>query len=69
MHAHALFINHSNNSIALIFILAFLLGRLGELLLPARIRLRGVDVGEDEGEDVRVPVDGLAFDAFFDVLS
>jgi hypothetical protein len=31
--------------------------------------LRGVDVREDEVEDVRVPGDRLAFDAGFDVLS
>jgi hypothetical protein len=30
--------------------------------------LRGVDVREDEVEDVAVPGDGLAFDAGFDVL-
>jgi hypothetical protein len=30
--------------------------------------LCGVDVREDEVEDFRVPGDGLALDAFFDVL-
>jgi hypothetical protein len=51
-----------------VVVIALLLGRLGELLLPARVGLCGVDVREDEVEDLRVPGYGLAFDAFFDVL-
>ena len=54
--------------VVVVVIVAFLLGRLGELLLPARVCLCGVDVGEDEVEDFRVPGYGLALDAFFDVL-
>jgi len=54
-------------SIAVV-VVALLLRRLGELLLPSCVRLRGVDVGEDEVEDFGVPGDGLAFDTFFDVL-
>ena len=51
-----------------VIIIALLLRRLSELLLPAAVCFGGVDVGEDEVEDFRVPGDGLAFDAFFDVL-
>lgn len=41
-------------SIAVIVIALFLRG-LGEFLLPSCVRLRGVDVGEDEVEDFGVP--------------
>jgi hypothetical protein len=51
-----------------VVVIAFFLGRLGELLLPARVGLCGVDVWEDEVEDFRVPGYRLALDAFFDVL-
>jgi len=54
--------------VVVVVIVAFLLGRLGELLLPARVCLCGVDVREDEVEDFRVPGYWLALDAFFDVL-
>jgi hypothetical protein len=57
-----------HRSVVVVVVVAFFLGRLGEFLLPARVCLRGVDVREDEIEDFRVPGDGLAFDAFFDVL-
>jgi hypothetical protein len=54
-------------SIAIVVVTLFL-RRLGELLLPSCVRLRSVDVGEDEVEDLGVPRDGFAFDAFFDIL-
>ena len=54
-------------SIAVV-VVALLLRGLGELLLPARVRLGGVDLWEDEVEDLGVPRYRLAFDAFFDVL-
>jgi hypothetical protein len=41
-------------SIAVI-VVALLLRGLGELLLPSRVRLCGVDVGENEVEDLGVP--------------
>jgi hypothetical protein len=51
----------------LLFALAVALLLL-ELLLPELIDGIAVDVREDNLEDVRIPLDGLAFDAFFDVL-
>ena len=51
-----------------VIVVALFLRRLRELLLPSCVRLRGVDVREDKVEDLRIPRDGLAFDAFFDVL-
>lgn len=55
-------------SVVVVVIITLLLGRPGELLLPARVCLCSVYVREDEVEDFRVPGYGLAFDAFFDVL-
>jgi hypothetical protein len=58
----------------LLFVLLLLLFALAvallllELLLPELVDGVAVDVGEDNLEDVRVPLDGLAFDAFFDIL-
>jgi hypothetical protein len=57
-----------HRSVLVVVVIAFFLGRLGELLLPACVCLCGVDVGEDEVEDFGVPGYGLALDAFFDVL-
>jgi hypothetical protein len=39
-----------------------------ELLFPELVYGVAVDVGKDDLEDVRVPLYGLAFNAFFDVL-
>jgi len=64
----ALCIYTLHRSVVVIVVIALFLWRLGELLLPARVCLCGVDVGEDEVEDFRVPGYGLALDAFFDVL-
>jgi hypothetical protein len=57
-----------HRSVVVVVVIAFFLGRLGELLLPARVGLCGVDVREDKVEDFRVPGYRLALDAFFDVL-
>jgi hypothetical protein len=54
------------HSIVLLGVL--LLGRFRQLSLPESVHFRGIDAREDEVEDVAVPVDGFAFDAFFDVL-
>lgn len=51
-----------------VIVVALLLRRLSELLLPSCVRLRGVDVREDEVKDLRVPRYRFAFDAFFNVL-
>lgn len=51
-----------------VVVVTLLLGWLGEFLLPSCVCLRGVDVWEDEVEDVGVPGYWLAFDALFDVL-
>lgn len=50
------------------FGIGVLLWRLGKLLLPKRVYLRGVYVGEDEVKDFFVPGDWLALDTLFDVL-
>jgi nitrate reductase NapE component len=39
-----------------------------QFLLPKFVRGVFVQIGEDKGEDVRIPGNGTAFDAFFDVL-
>lgn len=51
-----------------VVVVTLFLGWLGKLLLPSCVCLCGVDVWEDEVEDVGVPGDWLAFDALFDVL-
>jgi hypothetical protein len=61
-------ITQGTHSIAIILVVALFLRRLRKLFLPPCIRLRSVDIGENEVEDVAVPRDGLAFDARFDVL-
>jgi hypothetical protein len=38
------------------------------LSLPELVDLSSIDARKDELEDIAVPIDGLAFDAFFDVL-
>jgi hypothetical protein len=53
-----------------LLLLALPVALLGlEVFLPQLTRRVAVKVGEDDFEDVRVPCYGLAFDAFFDVLS
>ena len=52
----------------IVFLFAFLFRRLCELFFPKFVGGGLVDVCEDEVVNVRVPVDGLAFNAFFDVL-
>lgn len=44
------------------------LGWFGELFFPGIVCGFAVEVGEDDVEDVGVPVDGVAFDAFLDIL-
>lgn len=51
-----------------VLIVAVFLLRLLQVLAPSVVGLGLVHVGEDEGEDVLVPVYGLAFDTFLDVL-
>lgn len=45
------------------------LGRLGEFGLPSSIGLSLVDVGEDQGKDVGIPLHRFAVDAVLDILS
>jgi hypothetical protein len=58
----------------LLVVLALLLFALAvagfglEFVFPELVHGRGVDVGEDDFEHVRVPCYGLAFDAFLYVL-
>ena len=42
--------------------------RFSQLLLPDGVGAVGVQIREDEVEDVGIPVRGVALDAFFDVL-
>ena len=51
-----------------VLIVAVFLLRFLQVLAPPVVGLALVHVGEDEGEDVLVPVYRLAFDAFLDVL-
>lgn len=52
----------------MLFLPLFGLRRFGELFFPGVVCGFAVEVGENDVEDVRVPVDGVAFDAFFDIL-
>lgn len=52
----------------IIIVVPFFLGWFGQFFLPELVCCFGVDVGEYELVDIRIPVYGLAFDAFFDVL-
>lgn len=47
---------------------ALTLGWLGERLLPHLTRRLFVQPREENVEDIRVPTDGVAFDALLDVL-
>lgn len=47
---------------------ALTLGRLGERLLPHLARRLMVEAREENAEHIRVPANGMAFDALFDVL-
>lgn len=53
-----------------IFVLGvlILLLRLLQLLFPAEIDLLGGRVREHDVKDLAVPIDGVAFDALFDIL-
>lgn len=55
-------------SVAVVLIVALLFRWLRELLLPAAVCFRSIDVGEYKVEDFGVPGDRLAFNAFLDVL-
>lgn len=52
----------------IIIVVPFFLGWFGQFFLPELVCCFRVDVGEYELVDIRIPVHGLAFDAFFDVL-
>lgn len=44
------------------------LGLFGELFFPSIVDFVGIEVGEDEVEHVRIPIGGMTFDAFFNIL-
>lgn len=52
----------------IIIVVPFFLGWFCQFFLPELVCCLRVDVGEYELVDIRIPVHGLAFDAFFDVL-
>lgn len=58
----------SNSSVVVIVTLFFVLSGLFQCFLPERVDLVGVGVGENNVKHVTIPVDGVPFDAFFDVL-
>ena len=44
-------------------------GLFGELFFPSVVDLVRIEVGEDQAKDVRIPIGGMTFDAFFDILT
>ena len=72
MHVELIVSRDEWKSVALkptvLVVLQILLLRLLQLLLPELVGLAFLNVGKDKLEDILVPVDGLAFNALFDVL-